>query len=75
MPMKRRCDVSQTIIDGMNAAHLNVDELSDRTGIPKSTIYDRLRAPWSLKLGELKAIDRAVKFTDWQISGIIRGDM
>ena len=71
--MKHRSVASQAIIDGMNAAHLNVDELSDRTGIPKSTIYDRLREPWSMKVNELNAIDRVVRFSDSQFAGIIRG--
>lgn len=54
--------ITQTVVDAINLAHITVDDLADRTGIPRSTIYSRLKKPMTFRLMELNAIDRVVKF-------------
>lgn len=41
----------------------NVPDLVRATGIPESTIYKRLREPWTWRLGELAAVNKYIHFT------------
>lgn len=48
-------------------------ELSDMTGIPRRTLYDRISEPQSIKLFELEALDKALHFADEDLLKVTRG--
>lgn len=43
---------------------VSVEKLSKLTGIPKSTLYQRLSEPEDMRIGELREILRVLKITE-----------
>lgn len=48
-------------------------ELSDISGIPRRTLYDRIKEPQSITLFELEALDKALHFADEDLLNVTRG--
>jgi hypothetical protein len=58
----------------MAEAHIEtIAELADITGIPKRTLFERIRNPSALRLYEVEAMDKVLKFNDCDIVKMIRG--
>lgn len=51
----------------------NISVLADRCGIPASTLHRKMKMPWGLTLHDLYSIDRQVRFTELELSQLIRG--
>ena len=50
----------------------DVKRMSARAGIKLSTMYKRIREPWTMTIDELASLDRAVHFTDDEILRLVR---
>lgn len=63
----------ERIIRGRTAmAGLDIPRVAKRAGIPKSTLYNRLKLPGRLTLDEIRSLDRVVKFTPEELVSLIR---
>ena len=63
----------ENIIRGRAAmSGLDIPRVAKRSGIPKSTLYDRLKLPGRLTLDELQSLDKAVGFTAEEIVNLVR---
>ena len=51
----------------------SVKELAKMTGINYQTLKDRLNNPQNLRLFELQALDEILKFTDGDLTALVRG--
>ena len=58
----------------MAQQHLDsIKELSDRTGIGRRTLYDRIDDPQTLRLYELARLDHILHFSDEDLAKLTRG--
>ena len=53
-------------------AGLDIPRVAKKSGIPKSTMYDRLKTPGRITLDELQSLDKAVGFTAEEIVNLVR---
>ena len=52
----------------------SVDELAQRTGIDVQRLRKRIKDPQTIRLFELKALDRILHFRDEDLLRIVKGD-
>ena len=58
----------------MAAAHIeSITELSERTGIARRTLYDRINDPSTIRIYELMYLDKLLHFTDEDLARLARG--
>ena len=71
--MKRKKDTRGDLIVGRaRMSGYNVERMSARSGIKRSTMYSRLKLPGRLTLDELQNIDRTIGLTDEEILKLVR---
>lgn len=51
----------------------SVKELARETGINYLTLQDRMKCPQNMRLFELQALDKVLKFTDEDLNALVRG--